>query len=139
MTAAVGAVTVPTSAAVAGVEPLSKLLDTTVAPVMSGSSCCGKPATTAPTVADVLGDAEGLGEAVRADWEAETDGDGWACPDGVWLHPARTSAPTAASAARPAGFKYPIAVTKTFLLVLLAEPASSLASMQCAPDKPVPP
>src|SRR6478736_7888648 len=112
MTALVGADTVPTSAAVAGVDALSKLLDTTVAPVIRGRSCWGNPSTTAPTVADVLGDADGLGEAVRVDcvaaMEAVWEDSPW--PDGAWLHAARASTPTAASAARPAGLKFPITV-----------------------------
>lgn len=115
---------------------MSKLLDTTVAPVIRGRSCCGKPATTAPTVAEVFGDADGLGAAVRVDWVAtDADWDGSACPDGVWLQAARASTAAAASAAKPAGLEIPIAVTETFLLVLLAKPASSLASLRCAPDK----
>ena len=43
---------------------LSKLLETTLAPGITGRSFCGKPATSAPTVAEVPGDAEGLGDAV---------------------------------------------------------------------------
>ena len=57
----------PTSAAVAGTVVLSKLLETTWAPGISGRSFCGKPGTRAPTVADVPGSAEGLGGAVVED------------------------------------------------------------------------
>jgi hypothetical protein len=60
-------VILPTKATVAGVADLSKLLETTVAPGMSGRSCWGKPATSAPTVAEVPGDDEGLAEAVAVD------------------------------------------------------------------------
>ena len=111
---------VATKAAVAGVDALSKLLETTLAPGMSGRSCWGKPSTTAPTVAEVLGEAEGLAEAVMVDWtvsgaDAETVGSG--VPEGVGLQAARASAAPAAKAARAAGLGFPMTVTGTFLLV----------------------
>jgi hypothetical protein len=120
-----------TRAAVAGAEALSKLLDTTFAPGMRGRSCCGKPSTTAPTVADVLGEAEGLGEAVMVDpavagVEAEAEGSG--AVDGVGLQAASSKAAPAASAANPAGLRFPKTVTGTFLLVLMPDSASSLVS-----------
>jgi hypothetical protein len=98
---------------------------------MRGRSCWGKPSTTAPTVAEVLGEAEGLAEAVVVDWavageEAEAVGPG--VPDGVGLQAARASAAAAAKAARAAGLRFPMTVTGTFLLVLMPDSASSLVS-----------
>lgn len=126
-----GAATVPTSAAVAGADALSKLLDTTVAPGMRGRSCCGKPSTSAPTVAEVLGEAEGLGEAVTVDAavagaDAEAEGSGLA--DGVGLQAASAIAAPAARTAAPAGLRFPKTVTGTFLLVLMPDSAFSLVS-----------
>jgi hypothetical protein len=98
---------------------------------MRGRSCWGKPSTTAPTVAEVLGEAEGLAEAVVAVWavsgeEAEAVGPG--VPDGVGLQAARANAAAAAKAARAAGLRFPMTVTGTFLLVLMPDSASSLVS-----------
>jgi hypothetical protein len=119
---------------VAGVDALSKLLDTTLAPGIRGRSCCGKPSTTAPTVAEVLGEAEGLAEAVAVAravaWavsgeEAEAVGPG--VPDGVGLQAARANAAAAAKAARAAGLRFPMTVTGTFLLeLMMPDSASSL-------------
>jgi hypothetical protein len=111
---------VATRAAVAGVDALSKLLDTTLAPGMSGRSCWGNPSTTAPTVADVLGEAEGLAEAVMVDCAvsgAEAEAAGSGVPEGVGLQAARANAAPAANAAKAAGLRFPMTVTGTFLLV----------------------
>jgi hypothetical protein len=82
-------------------------------------------------VAEVLGEAEGLAEAVIVDWavsgdEAAAVGSG--VPDGVGLQAARASAAPAAKAARAVGLRFPKTVTGTFLLVLMPDSASSLDS-----------
>jgi hypothetical protein len=98
---------------------------------MRGSSCWGKPSTTAPTVAEVLGEADGLGEAVRVDCVAagadvaEVDP---GASDGVGLQAASARAAPAAKAAKPAGLRFPKTVTGIFLLELMPDAASSLVS-----------
>ncbi len=97
-------VMLPTRATVAGEEVLSKLLETTLAPGMTGSSFCGNPATSAPTVAEVPGDAEGLAGAVVAAWAVAG---GWTpqlsgaarerAPVPAGVHAARASTVPAAS------------------------------------------
>jgi hypothetical protein len=82
-------------------------------------------------VADVLGEAEGLADAVMvacdvAGVEAE-ELDSGAC-DGVGLQAARARAAPAARVAKPAGLRFPKTVTGTFLLVLMPDSASSLVS-----------
>jgi hypothetical protein len=121
----------PTKATVAGVADLSKLLETTVAPGMSGRSCCGKPATSAPTVAEVPGEAEGLEEAVAVGWlvaSEEVAEDGVVTSGAAGLQAASASAATATRAADPVGLRLPMTVTGTFLLVLMPDSASSLVS-----------
>ncbi|GAB5080232.1 hypothetical protein ARTHROSP310_33770 [Arthrobacter sp. AD-310] len=115
----------------AGAAVLSKLLETTVASGIRGSNCCGKPSTTAPTVAEVLGEAEGLEEAVAvgavlAGAVAVEEEPGSA--DGVGLQAARAIAAAAARTAKRAGLWFPKSVTGFFLLVLMPESASSLVS-----------
>ena len=126
-----GAATVPTNAAVAGVDALSKLLETTVAPGIRGRSCWGNPSTRAPTVAEVSGVAEGLGEAVMVDAEvagADAEAEGSGLADGVGLQAASARTAPAARTAAPAGLRFPKTVTGTFLLVLMPDSASSLVS-----------
>jgi hypothetical protein len=121
----------PTSATVAGVADLSKLLEITVAPGITGRSFCGKPATISPTAAEVPGDADGLADAVAADWLVACDEvaeDGVVAPGVAELQAARATAATAARAANPVGLKLPMTVTGTFLLGLMPDSASSLVS-----------
>jgi hypothetical protein len=122
----------PTNAAVAGVEVLSKLLDTTFAPGITGSSFSGKPATNAPTAAVVPGEAVGLAGAV-ADACPVTEAEALAVPVAVapglaGVHAARASTAPATITAQPAGLSFPITFTGTFLLVLTPDAASSLVS-----------
>jgi hypothetical protein len=87
----------PTSAAVAGVDVLSKLLETTLAPGITGSSFSGNPATRAPTAAVVPGDADGLaGAVVVACPEAEAEAEALSvpvalAPGSAGVHAARAS------------------------------------------------
>jgi hypothetical protein len=82
-------------------------------------------------VAEVLGDADGLADAVIVDrvgaGEEAAELDPGAA-DGVGLQAARAKAAPAARAAKPAGLRFPKTVTGTFLLVLMPDSASSLVS-----------
>ena len=120
-----------TSAAVAGVDVLSKLLEITVAPVIRGSSVSGNPSTIVPTVADVPGEAVGLAEAVMLalpDAGADVTEEDDATPGSAGLQAARASIAPAAIAANPVGLRLFMTVTGTVLLVLLPDSASSLVS-----------
>jgi hypothetical protein len=119
----------PTSAAVAGVVDLSKLLATTLAPGITGSSLAGKPATRAPTVADVPGEALGLAVAVAdavavaglvaaAAGEVDAVAAGVAEPGACAVHAdaATITAAPAASSPRRAGMSVPMTFTGGVLL-----------------------
>lgn len=113
-----------TSATVAGNADLSKLLEVTVAPGMSGRSFTGKPATTAPTVAEVPGDAEGLAVAAGVNWLVaceEVPADDAVTPGPAGLQAERAKAAPAAMAAKAAGLRFPMTVKGTFLLVLMPD------------------
>jgi hypothetical protein len=120
-----------TSAAVAGVDVLSKLLEITVAAGIRGSSVSGNPATIVPTMAEVPGDAVGLADAVMlalpdaGEDVAEEDG---VTPGSAGLQAARASMAPVANAANPEGLRLLMTVTGTVLLVLMPDSASSLVS-----------
>jgi hypothetical protein len=110
---------------------LSKLLEITVAPGITGISVSGNPCTIFPTVADVPGDAVGLADAVTLDGlEAGEDvpADDEVTSGAAGLQAARASIMPAASAANPAGLRFMVTVTGTFLLGLMPGSASSLVS-----------
>jgi len=112
----------PTRATVAGTVVLSKLLDTNLAPGITGSSFCGKPGTRAPTVAEVPGCAEGLGGAVVEDCgdAADVDADDAAeAPVPAGVHAANASNVPAAAMAAAARLCCPNTFTGIFLLVLM--------------------
>jgi hypothetical protein len=116
---------------VAGAAVLSKLLEITVAPGIMGIRASGKPSTIFPTVADVPGDAVGLGETVTLDGlevgDAVPTEDG-VTPGAAGLQAASASIAPAASAANPVGLRLVVTVTGTFLLGLMPDSASSLVS-----------
>src|SRR5512140_4013344 len=110
----------PTSATVAGEVVLSKLLETTFAPGITGRSFSGKPGTMAPTVAEVPGSAEGLAGAVVEAWAAvgaaEADGEPEEAVPGVaGVHAARAISVPAARTAAAARLLGPNTFTGTFL------------------------
>ncbi|XTR52076.1 hypothetical protein ACOM2C_00300 [Pseudarthrobacter sp. So.54] len=112
---------------------LSKLLETTLAPGITGRSVAGNPGTRAPTVADVPGSAEGLADAVVAGWaaedEAEAEGEsGETAPGPAGVHAARAAIVAAATRAPAARLRCPNTFTETVLLVLTPDAASSLVS-----------
>lgn len=120
-----------TSAAVAGVAALSKLLEMTVAPGIRGSSFSGKPSTIFPTVAEVPGDAVGLAEAVTVEVLDPGEGalaDGAVAPGTEGVQAATASMAPVARAANPVAFRCLMTVTGTFLLGLMPDSASSLVS-----------
>jgi hypothetical protein len=100
---------------------------------MTGRSFAGKPATSAPTAAEVPGEADGLGGAVvlaGADAEAEAEASvDEAVPGDGALH-ADTASNTVPAASRPrrAGMGVPMTFTGAFLLGLMPDSASSLVS-----------
>ncbi|BCW66586.1 hypothetical protein NicSoilB4_13490 [Arthrobacter sp. NicSoilB4] len=123
----------PTSATVAGTVVLSKLLETTFAPGITGRSFSGKPGTMAPTVAEVPGSAEGLAGAVVEGWAEEGAGEAdeepeEAVPGLVGVHAAKAISVPAATTAAAARLRGPNTFTGTFLLVLTPDSASSLVS-----------
>jgi hypothetical protein len=121
-----------TSAAVAGCLALSKLLEISVAPGITGISDSGNPSTIFPTVADVPGDAVGLADAVTLDWPGAGEDvpadDEVATSGAAGLQAARASIAPAARAANPVGLRFFVTVTGTFLLGLMPGSASSLVS-----------
>jgi hypothetical protein len=124
-----------TSAAVAGVAFLSKLLETTVAPGIRGSSFAGKPSTIFPTVAEVPGDAVGLGDAVTVealDAGAEAPVGDVAASGAAGLQAATASMAPAAKAAQPVALILLMTVTGTFLLGLMPD-----ASLQFSQYQPI--
>jgi hypothetical protein len=116
---------------VAGWEVLSKLLEITAAPGITGISVSGKPSTIFPTVADLPGDAVGLAEAVTLEaLEVGEDVpvDVEVSPGAAGPQAASASNAPAASAANPVGLRLVVTVTGTFLLGLMPDSASSLVS-----------
>jgi hypothetical protein len=84
-------------------------------------------------VAEVPGDAEGLGGAVVDAWpvaeaEALAVPVGSFVPGSAGVHAAMASKEPTAMTARPAGLSFPITFTETVLLVLTPDSASSLVS-----------
>lgn len=106
----------PTRATVAGEAALSKLLERTEVLGITGISCCGKPSTSAPTVAVALGAGAGavllpegvaVADALPVEGEDETEalddvpGEGAAEPPDGWVHAEAVTATHTASRASP--------------------------------------
>jgi hypothetical protein len=101
---------------------------------MRGRSFSGKPGTSAPTVAEVPGEADGLAEAVTVGWpvtEAEAlavSVEAFAPGGSAGEQAERASKEPTTMTAAPAGLSFPITFTETVLLVLMPDSASSLVS-----------
>ncbi|GAC1449719.1 MAG: hypothetical protein PVSMB10_02130 [Pseudarthrobacter sp.] len=108
-----------TSAAVAGCLALSRLLEITVAPGITGISASGNPSTTFPTVADVPGEAVGLADAVTVEAGEDVPADDAATLGAAGLQAARANIAPVARAANPVGLKFFVTVTGSFLLGLV--------------------